>query len=185
MQKTLAAALILSAFFLGAGFGYMFTPEYAALRSVPTHDDLGRPDKFLDLRFINGMIAHHMSAIDMLEQVKKNSKRQELLSLAETIIKLDTDDIAKLYELKEEKYGDTRKIRRFTPFQLGKADDKFDLRFLNAMIIHHDEAIMNSMEAMTKSYDSNILNAANRAINLLSTNKKQLQEWRMEWYNVE
>jgi uncharacterized protein (DUF305 family) len=184
MQKTLLISLIGVAFVLGVGFGYYFTPEYAALKSAPAHNGLGNPDKFLNLRFINGMIAHHMSAIDILENVKKNSNRPELLGLANVVIKLDTEGIAKLYQLKNEMYGDTRKVTKFNAFQLGVKDEKFDLRFLNAMIIHHDEAIMNSKEALTKSYDANILNTANEVINLLSGNKEQLIKWRQDWYNI-
>jgi uncharacterized protein (DUF305 family) len=101
------------------------------------------------------------------------------------VIKLDTEGIVKLYQLKKEMYGDNRKITKFNAFQLGEKDAKFDLRFLNAMIIHHDEAITNSREALTKSYDANILNTADDVINLLSANKEQLKKWRQDWYNVE
>lgn len=184
MQKTLLISLVGVMFVLGVGFGYYLTPEYAVLKSVPAHNGLGNPDKFLNLRFINGMIAHHMSAIDMLENVKKNSKRPELLELADVVIKLDTGGIEMLYKLKEEMYGDKRKVTKFNPFQLGTNDEQFDLRFLNAMIIHHDEAIANSKEALSKSYDANILNTANSAINILSPNKEQLKKWREEWYGV-
>lgn len=185
MQKTLTISLVGVALVIGIGFGYYFTPEYSALKSAPSHNGLGNPDKFLNLRFINGMIAHHMSAIDMLGNVKNNSQRKELLDLADAVIEIDTKGIEDLYKLKEEMYGDKRKITKFNPFRLGQADEKFDLRFLNAMIIHHDEAIMNSKDALAKSYDANILNTANDVINLLSSNKEQLKTWRKEWYNIE
>jgi hypothetical protein len=49
-----------------------------------------------DLRFIDAMIPHHQGAIDMAEDLKKNTQRPELLKLADDIIKAQTAEIAQM-----------------------------------------------------------------------------------------
>jgi len=184
MSKYLAGSLIIVAFIIGVAFGYYLTPEYANLKSVSSHDGLGKADKYIDLRFINGMIAHHKAALYMLDQVKAKSNRKELQDLADFIIALDTQGISDLYAMKKEKYGDEREINKYGKMNLGPADDKFDLRFLNAMIVHHEEAISVSKDLMAKSHYSKSIETADAAIKLLSDNLITLKEWRLNWYNV-
>lgn len=185
MSKALSISLIIVAFVSGIGVGYTLTPEYSAYKINPVHGEgLGKPDKYLNLRFTNGMIAHHMSAIYMLEQVRKESQRSELTGLAEVVIKLDTQGIKDLYALKARQYGDQRPVKNFNQVALGAADGNFDLRFLNAMVIHHEEAIAASKEALVKSTDKEVLETAGAVNNLLSENLKQLLSWREAWYGV-
>lgn len=185
MSKTLSVSIAIVSFILGVGFGYTLIPEYSAYSINPKHGEgLGKPDKYFDLRFINGMIAHHKSAIYILEQVQKESQKTELHDLAKIVIELDTQGISQLYDLKKELYNDNRDVKNFTKTELGSADKNFDLRFLNAMIIHHEEAITSSKEVLGKSTNKKILEIAGEVSLLLSENLKQLKIWREEWYNV-
>ncbi len=186
MNKSLATALIIIAYLIGIGFGFYLTPEYAAMeqeRKSPMMD-LGKADRNLDLRFVNGMIAHHQSAIYMSEQAIRNSQRGEIKDLSDLIIKIDREGIERLYAWKKRWYNNSEKIVKFQKVNLGSADEQFDLRFLNAMIIHHEEAIIVAKEVMTKSYRSEVLNEANSVITLLLNNTKQLKQWREVWYRV-
>lgn len=186
MSKSLAISLIIVFFIIGIGVGYTLTPEYTPFAQASgTHaKDLGKADRYLDLRYINGMIAHHMSAIDLLTQVKANSKRAELLGLVEPVITADTKGIADLYAWKHDWYNNNRKITQFQKVNLGKTDDKFDLRFLNAMIAHHEEAINTSKEMLTKSSRSEMLDLANGVITTLSSKLVLLKAWREQWYSI-
>lgn len=185
MSKTLTTSIAIVTLILGIGLGYTLTPEYSAYQINPKHGEgLGKPDKYLNLRFINGMIAHHLSAIYMLEQVQKESGRTELQGLAEAVIKMDTQGIKDLYALKQSIYGDSREVKNFTKTELGVADKNFDLRFLNAMIIHHEEAIASSREALGKSTNESILETAGAVDQILSGNLKQLNSWREDWYGI-
>jgi uncharacterized protein (DUF305 family) len=184
MQKTLIYSLLIVLFISGVGVGYTLTPQYFAYETTPNHEGLGKPDKYLNLRFINGTIAHHMSAIYMLEQVKKESKRKEVLDLADVVIAKDTQGIKELYALKVKLYGDDRIVKKFDKVELSSYDQNFDLRFLNAMIVHHEEAISSSFEARGKSSDKDILVLADIIIQELSENKTVLEGWRSDWYNI-
>lgn len=186
MSKYLTASLLIITLLVGIGIGYFLTPEYATMQNnrENTMMELGKADRYVDLRFIDGMIGHHYAAIYLLTQVQEHSKRPELQQLADVVIDIDTKGIAHLYTLKKTWYNDTRKITQYPKVHLGNADEKFDLRFLNAMIAHHEEAITVSKDALTKSSRTQTLQTATDVIQLLSTNLKQLKKWRGEWYGI-
>ena len=186
MLKEVNLGLLLVALLVGMGIGYWLTPEYQVQNSQmkKTHD-LGAADQWVDLRYIDGMIAHHLSAIYLLEQAQQQTDRQEIKDLAAAVIAADTEGIEKLYAQKLEWYGDDRQVTVFTKTNLGTKDEKFDLRLLNALLIHHQEAIDSAKEISTKSVRSEILNTASEVTQALTTNSEQLKLWRKEWYGIE
>lgn len=173
-------------FLLGIGTGFFLTPEYAVMQKARNSGmvELGAADAYIDLRYIDNMIAHHMSAIYMLEQAQQQSSRKEIKELASTVIALDTKGIEELYAYKKAWYGNTRQIIRFNKVNLGKSDATFDLRLINALIAHHIEAINSAREIQTKSTRSEILSLADGVITLLSGNMQLLKEWRQAWYGI-
>lgn len=186
MSKPLTISVVIISFILGLSTGFIISPEYATkMQSRGTQMvELGNADKFVDLRYIDNMIAHHLNAINMATQAKANSKRPEIIALANDIIKADEDSIKTLYQEKKLWYGNDRQITNFEKINLGTADDKFDLRFLNALIAHHDDAIASAEEIRTKSGRNEILNLADTVIQGLSAGKDKLIEWRKNWYNI-
>ena len=90
MSKTLSISLMIVTFILGISFGYVFSPQYTmdanASKEMP---GLGQADRYLDLRYINQMIAHHRGAILLAEQVLEKSKRPEIQGLAKEILEIN------------------------------------------------------------------------------------------------
>lgn len=187
MNKYIVYASIVIIFFVGTAVGYAFTPEYASMRTEASSGmvQLGVADRYIDLRYMDGMIAHHLTAISLLKQAQIYSKRPEIQALAATVIQADEKGIETLYSWKKLWYGNTKQITKFQIIQLGVGDDKFDLRLLNALIAHHDEAIARGKEIQTKSTRTEILTLADSVITSLSENKTQLISWRKLWYEIE
>lgn len=187
MNKPLITAGIIIAYLIGIGVGFYLTPEYAQMNNDRGSDmmELGNADRNLDLRYIDGMIAHHLSAIAMAEQAVENSDRSEIRELSHAIIDADTKDIERLYQLKKEWYGNTNEITEFQEINLGPKDEQFDLRFLNALIIHHHEAIDVAKDVQTKSYRAEVLNTASSVITGLSASLETLTSWRQQWYGIQ
>jgi uncharacterized protein (DUF305 family) len=186
-MKTQTIAYVVIAVIIGIGVGYSLTPEYSESMKQRTSGmmELGVADKNLDLRYMNGMVSHHLAAIDLCKQALTATKREELKTLCTTIISADTKGIEGLNTWRSTWYRSTTPITIFTKTNLGTYDEQFDLRFLNAMITHHTEAISIAREVMGKSTRKEILTLADGVISGLGANKEQLIAWRKEWHNIE
>ena len=181
---TLAVALMIVTGVAGAAVGYAMTPEYRIGMYDKTTMDLGKPDRWLDLRYINAMIAHHRGAMLVAEQASKNTQRPELKSLSAEILKNEPGAIAELYKWKKDWYGDTRQVKDPVVPNLGSYDEKYDLRFLNALIAHHESGLVMTKEIKSKSSRTEILNNADAVDTFLTTTLQAFKDWRKQWYNI-
>lgn len=185
MNKYLAGSLIIVALVTGIGLGYLISPYYQQEMGMKEQQmDLGAADRWVDLRYINAMIAHHQGAILLAEQAENNTDRPEILELAAAIKKGEPELIQELYDLKKMMYNDTYVVPEPTVANLGSADKNADLRFLNALIAHHEAGIMMTEEIRLKSSDNRILDNADAVENFLKGSLLTLREWRTSWYDV-
>lgn len=181
--STLAVALMILTGILGVGIGYALTPEYRLSMYEKNSMDLGRPDRTLDLRYVNAMIAHHRGAMLLAEQAKK-SERVEVKKLAEAILADEPKAIAELYTWKKDWYKDTRTVADPIVPKLGDYDQTFDLRFLNALIAHHENGVIMTQDVRVKSSRSAVLDNADAVEAFLKGGITMLSTWRSTWYNL-
>lgn len=184
ISTTLAISLMIVAGVLGWVAGYASTSEYKISMYDKTQMDFGRPDKTLDLRYINAMIAHHRGAILLAEQANTQTQRQEMKDLSIMILKDEPKAIDELYDWKKSWYGDTKKVKDPLVSNLGTYDEKFDLRFLNTLIAHHEAGLLMTKEIKIKSSRTEILNNADAVDIFLTTTLKLFKDWRVQWYNI-
>ncbi|MBD2189753.1 DUF305 domain-containing protein [Pseudanabaena mucicola] len=164
--------------------------------------ELGKADAEYDLRFIDGMTPHHQGAVVMAQDVLKNSKRPELRKLANDIIAAQEKEIAQMATWRKAWYpdagdklmmwhGEMNHSMEMTPefrkgmmmsTNLGKADDQFDLRFIDAMIPHHEGALIMAKDAIAKSKRPEIQKLAQEIFNSQQQEIEQMQSWRKDWY---
>jgi uncharacterized protein (DUF305 family) len=180
----LASGIAVFFFIIGLACGFYATPEYRSVMYEKNSMSLGQADRTFDLRYINAMIAHHRGAMLLAEQLQKNTKRPEMQSLAEAILADEPKAIAQLYQWKKEWYGDARIVRDPLVAKLGSSDEKFDLRFLNAMIAHHELGIRMTTETRLKSSRTEILNNADAVEDFLDKGIESLKNLRSSWYTL-
>lgn len=164
--------------------------------------DLGPADESFDLRFIDAMIPHHEGAVAMAQETLQKSNRPEIKQLAQAIIDAQEKEISELKEWRTGWYpsaGDepmmysaemghmmpmTEEMRSSMMMNedLGAADDQFDLRFINAMIPHHQGAIEMAQQALEKSDRPEIQELAQTIIDSQQQEIDQMQQWRNDWY---
>jgi uncharacterized protein (DUF305 family) len=186
MQKislALAVSLMIVSAVAGIGIGYWLTPQYSMSMYDKNVMNLGQPDKWVDLRYIDAMIAHHRGAMLLAEEAQQ-SKRPEVRDLATAILKDEPKNIDELYNWKKAWYNDSRTVRDQQVPKLGAVDRTFDLRFLNALISHHRNGILMTREIRLKSSRSEILDNADTVEQFLTNGIAMLRQWRTEWYNV-
>lgn len=165
--------------------------------------DLGSADAEYDLRFIDAMIPHHQGAVEMAKAAKQNSKRPEIRTLAEQIIQAQDQEINQMQQWRKAWYPKasseavawhssmghsapmTQEQRQSMMMNthLGTADDKFDLRFINAMIPHHEGAIAMANDATNKANRPEIKQLTNEIITSQQAEIDQMKQWRKAWYN--
>lgn len=170
--------------------------------SSMTSMDLGPADESFDLRFIDGMIPHHEGAVAMAQEALQKSNRPEIKQLAQAIIDAQEKEISELKEWRTSWYpnaGDepmmysaqmghmipmTEEMRSSMMMNgdLGAADEQFDLRFINAMIPHHQGAIDMARQALEKSNRPEIKELAQNIIDSQQQEIDQMQQWRKDWY---
>ncbi len=164
--------------------------------------NLGPADANYDLRFIDAMIPHHQGAVNMAKQAQQKSKRPEIKKLANEIIKAQNQEISQMKQWRQAWYPSASstpvaydaKTGKTIPMSeeqvqsmmmdvdLGPSDAEFDLRFINAMIPHHQAAVTMAKDALQKSPRSEIKKLAQNIINSQSAEINQMKEWRKYWY---
>ncbi|MBV8884918.1 MAG: DUF305 domain-containing protein [Chroococcidiopsidaceae cyanobacterium CP_BM_RX_35] len=164
--------------------------------------DLGPADAKYDLRFIDAMIPHHQGAVEMATDALSKSQRPEIKRLAQYIITDQNQEIAQLKQWRQAWYpkaGTTAMVydsqmgntMAMSPAQmqdmmmkgnLGPANAQYDLRFMNAMIPHHQGAVAMAQDALNKSRRPEIKSLAQRIITAQQREIAQMQQWRQQWY---
>jgi uncharacterized protein (DUF305 family) len=165
--------------------------------------DLGPADANYDLRFIDAMIMHHQGAVDMAKEAQEKSKRTEIKQLGTDIIKDQNQEIAQMKQWRTTWYpkaGDQpmaydakmghmmamstqQQQAMMMSMDLGTTDAEFDLRFINAMIPHHEGAVVMAQDALQKSQHSEIKQLAQEIIKAQKGEIQQMEQWRKAWYN--
>lgn len=180
----LTSGLVLVGTILGIAFGYYLTPEYKVSMYEKNAMSLGQADRTFDLRYINAMISHHRGAMLLAQQLAENTARPEMKTLAQNILNDEPKAIAELYAWKRDWYGDTKSVRDPIVAKLGSSGEKFDLRFLNAIIAHHEAGIVMTQETRRKSSRAEILDNADAVESFLTNGLKTLQGIRSSWYGI-
>ena len=164
--------------------------------------DLGPADANYDLRFIDGMSVHHQGAVNMAQDVLKQSKRPEMKKIANEMIVAQKREINQMKEWRKTWYPKADNtpmayhaamghMMAMTPEQtqsmmmtmdLGAADDQFDLRFLNAMIPHHEGALVMAQDALKKSKRPEMKKLSEEILISQKKEIEQMKEWRKSWY---
>lgn len=164
--------------------------------------DLGPSDESFDLRFIDAMILHHQGAIRMSRQASQRSTRPEIKAIAEEIIQAQQKEIRQLNAWRNSWYADAGEQRvkydaatqqtvamsdedqeaMMMGKRLGQPNERFDRRYIRAMLPHHRAAVQMAREALQKSERPQIKRLARQIIDTQVAEMEQLREWQKAWY---
>jgi uncharacterized protein (DUF305 family) len=164
--------------------------------------DVGPADANYDLRFVDSMIPHHQGALVMAQEVLEKSKRPELIKFAQSIITEQKKEIAQMQQWRKQWYPKASETpmmwhtemnheMAMTPahkesmmmsMSLGKADAGFDLRFLDAMIPHHQGAVTMGKDSLQKSKRPELQKLSQNIITSQQSEIDRMTQWRQKWY---
>lgn len=178
--------------FLIIGIGIGVVGYFFIHLNIPhTHEsisDLGRSDKTYDLRFLRAMISHHLGAIEMANNAITNSDNDEVKNISKKIVSSQNLEIALMGEWKKEWYNDVKEVKLgdfSLTRNLGTKDEKYNLRYLNAMIVHHEGAIDMCKDVLVKSTRNQVLTLCNDIISSQSQEIEEMSKLRAKLYNIE
>ncbi len=163
---------------------------------------LGPADQQFDLRFIDAMIPHHQGAVVMAKEALQGSQRPEIQQLAEDIIAAQEKEIQQMQAWRRAWYpevsaepqmwneGDGHMMAMsaeqisamMMSIDPGDSDNQFDLRFINAMIPHHEAALVMAEAALSNSQREEIRELAAAILASQQAEIQQMTRWREEWY---
>jgi uncharacterized protein (DUF305 family) len=163
--------------------------------------DLGPADANFDLRFIDAMIPHHEGAVVMAKEILNKSQRPELKKLAQAIIAAQDQEIAQMQAWRKAWYPKApatpmmwhASMKHMMPMDesmrksmrmdvdLGSADANFDKRFIDAMIPHHEAALVMAKDLQGKTQRPELKKLAQDILSSQQAEINQMKQWRTSW----
>lgn len=138
-----------------------------------------------DAGFIDMMIPHHQSAIDVSKEAMLKGEHVEIRELAQRIITAQQAEIDQLEAWRRAWYPGLPAARE-TAMPMGMALSpestvSFDGRFIDAMIPHHEGAIDMATRALAAAEHAEIRDLAARIVASQQAEIDQMKAWRAQW----
>lgn len=140
-----------------------------------------------DAVFAASMIPHHEDAIEMAQIALERTKREEIRTLAEGIISSQQEEIAILRDrLSELPSADPDADHMMDMAEMTALMDAepFDRAFIDAMVPHHEGAIMMAEQQLDAGQDPVLRALAEEIIDEQAVEIDQMQMWREEWFGA-
>ena len=138
-----------------------------------------------DAQFIDGMIVHHQGAISMANDALQKAEHPEIKSLAQAILKAQAGEIKQMQGWRKQWYADVKDTGGMTmdmgPMSVQDGAQPYDIRFIEAMIPHHESAIVIAKEALQKAEKPEIKQLAEAIIKAQTAEIEQMKQWRAAW----
>ena len=142
--------------------------------------------------FLQQMIQHHRSAIEMAKMVPDHTQRAELRQLAEKIISAQQQEIEQMTKWLTDWYKASPKevanekadkeMKSHMSMFTGKKDADFDKVFLQMMSMHHHMAVEMAEQAESKSTHPELKELAAKIAKDQQSEIKQMKSWATSWF---
>jgi len=184
-----------------SGSGQSPTATMPAMSTgTPTSDPMtnslkGVSGKDFEVKFMQDMIAHHQSAVEMAQLVPTHTKRPELNTLAQNIISSQSKEIsqmttwlaqwdnAKPLASSMDAPGMMDMMGGIDQMKSAK-DAAFDRLFLDQMTMHHQQAVNMSKLVPQKSQRPELVNLSQNIITAQTGEIQHMNTWKKQWFNA-
>lgn len=150
-----------------------------------------------DEAFVSNMIVHHEGAVSMAEMAGPKTSRPEIQDLAFSIITSQSTEIASLRVWQEQwgyqessghmMIGDDKQMMHDMAEMATELENlsgaDFDKKFLELMIIHHQDAIDMSKPAAINASHQEVKTLAKAIIEAQMKEIAQMKDWQTNWAN--
>lgn len=154
----------------------------------------------VDRAFAQQMVPHHRDAVAMAEMAQQSTQRPELLQVAADIVSAQTAEIATLQAI-DGRLGaagiEPGKLASPSmdgmamegmgggdPMAMLEGAKPFDRAFIDAMVAHHQGAIVMARDVLDRGSDPEVRGIAEAVVDAQSREIEQLNRWRTDWYGA-
>lgn len=162
-----------------------------ALAAVVSACGEDESDTSTDAAFVQAMIPHHESAIEMAEIAQERAQRPQIEQLANDIVAAQSEEIKRLETISGRLGGEGSSLNMSSEDMGMAMDDSelesaepFDRAFIDMMVAHHQGAIMMAREELANGNDDESRALAEEIIAAQSREIEQMNEWRKKWYGA-
>ncbi len=136
--------------------------------------------------FLEQMVPHHESAVEMATMALEKSTRPQVRRLAQEIIDAQEGEIAQMREWHQQWYASDLQASGAMEMDMGALEEvtgpDFDRMFLRKMIAHHASAIMMADAVTIDPPRSEVATLAGEIIAAQSKEIGEMQQWREKWF---
>jgi len=142
--------------------------------------------------FLQQMIQHHRSALEMAKMVADHTQRAELRQFAKKIISAQTQEIGQMtkwladwYKASPKEVANEKADKEMKPHMLmlqAKKDADFDKAFLEMMPKHHHMAVEMAEQAEKKATHPELKELAGKIAKDQQQEIKQMKSWAQSWF---
>jgi uncharacterized protein (DUF305 family) len=147
-----------------------------------------------DLQFLDTMIEHHQTAVEMAAPIAAKPDNAELREFAAKIVADQTREIAQMKDWREQWFAekpaalnmempgmlDSMRGMNIKKLKAG-GGKQLDLRFLDMMTTHHQGAITMSKEALNKARHAEVKTLADQIIAAQKAEIEKMRQWKTDW----
>jgi len=142
--------------------------------------------------FLQQMIQHHRSGIEMAKLVSDHTKRTELQGFASKMISAQQEEIEKMtswlkswYNMSPKQIANEaadKEMQMHMSMLSGKRDSDFDKTFLEMMPRHHHAAVEMAEQAEKKATHPELKEFASKMTQDQQKEIKELKTWAQSWF---
>ena len=146
-----------------------------------------------DVAFVDGMVPHHESAIEMAQMAQESAKTAYVKSLADDIVKSQGAEISEMNRIKGTLAGVQKTDMGISMKDMGMdMDDSmledatpFDRMFVDMMIPHHQGAIRMARVELAKGENPELRDVANAVVEAQTREINEMNAFRERTYGEE
>jgi len=171
--------------------------------SAFAHNPAGKPDPMnaslqalkgaeFEISFLQQMIQHHRSGVEMAKLVADHTQRAELRQFADKMIAMQEQEIGQMTKWLTDWYKTSPKevanekadkeMKMHISMLTGKRDADFDKAFLQMMPMHHHAAVEMCEQAEKNATHSELREFAARMAKEQQDEMRQMKGWAQSWF---
>lgn len=175
----------------------LFPAAAGAAPLAQSADDMshlaGLSGQQFEIEFLNMMIQHHSTAVEMAGDVVQRGQHQELKDTAQNIIADQNREIAQMKGWLQQWYSATWQPGMMHDTQMaqdmsamhGLSGDELDKMFLRSMRMHHLGAIEMAKLVPDRATHAELKQLGQNIISSQSAEVHKFENWAMSWYNMD